>query len=80
MAAIAAYNYIKITKMRQEAQESVHVRHAHDDDAPDSPTSQTSGIIDRDGDTDAENTGLLRDSIDGLDLDVQTHAPANERR
>ncbi|KAF5719568.1 Gog5p-like vanadate resistance protein [Fusarium globosum] len=80
MAAIAAYNYIKITKMRQEAQESVHVRHAHDDDAPDSPTSQTSGIIDRDGDTDAENTGLLRDSIDGLDLDVQSHAPANERR
>lgn len=80
MAAIAAYNYIKITKMRQEAQESVHVRHAHDDDAPDSPTSQTSGIIDRDGDTDAENTGLLRDSIDGLDLDVQPHAPANERR
>ncbi|KAF4449640.1 hypothetical protein F53441_7112 [Fusarium austroafricanum] len=80
MAAIAAYNYIKITKMRQEAQESVHVRHVHDDDAPDSPTSQTSGIIDRDGDTDAENTGLLRDSIDGLDLDIQPHAPANERR
>ncbi|KAF5708908.1 Gog5p-like vanadate resistance protein [Fusarium mundagurra] len=80
MAAIAAYNYIKIAKMRQEAQESVHVRHVQDDDAPDSPTSQTSGIIDRDGDTDAENTGLLRDSIDGLDLDVQPHAPANERR
>ncbi|KAF4344466.1 Gog5p-like vanadate resistance protein [Fusarium beomiforme] len=80
MAAIAAYNYIKITKMRQEAQESVHVRHVHDDDAPDSPMSQTSGIVDRDVDTDAENTVLLRDSIDGLDLDVQPHAPANERR
>ncbi|KAF4955828.1 hypothetical protein FGADI_4223 [Fusarium gaditjirri] len=80
MAAIVAYNYIKIAKMRQEAQESVHVRHVHDNDAPDSPTSQTSGIIDRDGDTDAENTGLLRDSIDGLDLDVQPHTTANERR
>ncbi|RBR14658.1 uncharacterized protein FIESC28_07636 [Fusarium coffeatum] len=77
MAAIAAYNYIKITKMRADAQESVHGRHA-DDDEPGSPGSQTSGIIDRDGNPDAENTGLLRDSIDRLDIDEP--AAASERR
>ncbi|KAM0345241.1 hypothetical protein ACHAPU_006639 [Fusarium lateritium] len=80
MAAIAAYNYIKIRKMREEARESVHVQHADDGDDSDSPGSQTSGIIDRDGDTDAENTGLLRDSIDRLDIDDQPVAAANERR
>lgn len=79
MAAIAAYNYIKITKMRQDAQENVHVRHVNEDE-PDSPGSQISGIVDRDGDTDAENTGLLRDSIDRLDIDESTLATANERR
>ncbi|CAJ0546175.1 Ff.00g096480.m01.CDS01 [Fusarium sp. VM40] len=80
MAAIAAYNYIKITKMRQEARESVHVQHGDDGDESDSHGSQTSGILDRDGDTDAENTGLLRDSIDRLDIDDQPSAAANERR
>jgi solute carrier family 35 protein C2 len=80
MAAIAAYNYIKITKMRQEARESVHVQHGDDGDDSDSHGSQTSGILDRDGDTDAENTGLLRDSIDRLDIDDQPSAAANERR
>ncbi|KAF5674006.1 Gog5p-like vanadate resistance protein [Fusarium heterosporum] len=80
MAAIAAYNYIKINKMRQEARESVHGQHADDGDDSDFPGSQTSGVIDRDGDTDAENTGLLRDSIDRLDIDDQPHAAANERR
>ncbi|KAM0242763.1 hypothetical protein ACHAPO_001185 [Fusarium lateritium] len=79
MAAIAAYNYIKIAKMREEAQENVHDRHA-DEDEPGSPGSQTSGIIDRDGDTDAENTGLLRDSIDRLDIDEPAAATASERR
>ncbi|KAF4979032.1 hypothetical protein FZEAL_4707 [Fusarium zealandicum] len=67
MAAIAAYNYIKITKMREEAQENVHDKHLDDDDDFDSPTSQTSGILDRDGDTDGEASGLLSDSIDRLD-------------
>ncbi|KAM0498039.1 hypothetical protein ACHAP8_006490 [Fusarium lateritium] len=79
MAAIAAYNYIKIAKMREEAQENVHDRHA-DEYEPGSPGSQTSGIIDRDGDTDAENTGLLRDSIDRLDIDEPAAATASERR
>ncbi|KAL6919939.1 hypothetical protein FSST1_003965 [Fusarium sambucinum] len=79
MAAIATYNYIKIAKMREEAQENVHDRHA-DEDEPGSPGSQTSGIIDRDGDTDAENTGLLRDSIDRLDIDEPAAATASERR
>ncbi|QPC75603.1 hypothetical protein HYE68_006355 [Fusarium pseudograminearum] len=79
MAAIAAYNYIKISKMREDAQENVHGRHA-DEDEPGSPGSQTSGIIDRDGDTDAENTGLLRDSIDRLDIDEPAPATASERR
>ncbi|KAM0214351.1 hypothetical protein ACHAPQ_005244 [Fusarium lateritium] len=80
MAAIAAYNYIKISKMRQEARESVHVQHGDDGDDSDSHGSQTSGILDRDGDTDAENTGLLRDSIDRLDIDDQPSMAANERR
>ncbi|KAJ4272128.1 hypothetical protein NW762_000839 [Fusarium torreyae] len=80
MAAIAAYNYVKIKKMREDAQDTVHGRHVDDDDVPDSPTSQTSGIIDGDGDTDAENTGLLRDSIDRLDIDLNSPATASERR
>ncbi|KAF5023589.1 hypothetical protein F66182_4347 [Fusarium sp. NRRL 66182] len=80
MAAIAAYNYIKIAKMREEARDSVHGRHLADEDEPDSPSGQTDGVIDRDGDTDAENTGLLRDSIDRLDIDMQSSVASNERR
>ncbi|KAF5006023.1 hypothetical protein FDECE_7573 [Fusarium decemcellulare] len=84
MAAIAAYNYIKIRKMRQEAQEDVHDRHLAEDDDLDSPTSQSSGVIDRDNDTDAENAGLLHDSIDRLDAfgsDVpQSPVTAHEHR
>ncbi|KAF4964370.1 hypothetical protein FSARC_7695 [Fusarium sarcochroum] len=80
MAAIAAYNYVKIKKMREEAQDTIHGQHVDDDDEPDSPTSQTSGIMDRDGDTDAEDTGLLRDSIDRLDIYPHSPATASERR
>ncbi|RSL93993.1 hypothetical protein BHE90_009749 [Fusarium euwallaceae] len=89
MLAIVAYNYIKIRKMRQEAQEDVHGRHLAEQDEPDSPSSQSSGIIDRDGDTDMENSAFLRDSIDRLDTVtadgdfqplLQPPATANDRR
>lgn len=89
MAAIVAYNYIKIRKMRQDAQEDVHGRHLAEQDEPDSPSSQSSGIIDRDGDTDGENAAFLRDSIDRLDTVtadgdfqplLQPTSTANDRR
>lgn len=89
MAAIVAYNYIKIRKMRQEAQDDVHGRHLAEQDEPDSPSSQSSGIMDRDGDTDGENAAFLGDSVDRLDTVtadgdfqplLQPAATANERR
>jgi solute carrier family 35 protein C2 len=75
--------------MRQEAQEDVHGRHLAEQDEPDSPSSQSSGIIDRDGDTEGENAAFLRDSIDRLDTVtadgdfqplLQPTSTANDRR
>ncbi|KAF7563493.1 hypothetical protein G7046_g645 [Stylonectria norvegica] len=61
MAAIFAYNYIKITKMRQEAQVDVHVRHHVEGDS----NSSGSGSDNEDPDDSVEETaGLLRRSFD----------------
>ncbi|POR31271.1 Putative transporter C22E12.01 [Tolypocladium paradoxum] len=62
MAAIVAYNYVKITKMRQEAQSDVHGRHAGSDLLL--PSSSGSGSeIDID-DSAEETAGLLHQSTD----------------
>ena len=70
LVAIAAYNYLKIAKMRREAQTEVHREHlAEDLDGADdlsSPSHSSSGSgsnSDADGD-DGEDTGLLRPSLD----------------
>ncbi|KAK4190494.1 triose-phosphate transporter family-domain-containing protein [Podospora australis] len=70
LCAIAAYNYIKIRRMRQDAQETVHEGHEHVQLDTDSPSSAFSGSgSDRDGDDDddREDVGLLRRSQDGND-------------
>lgn len=61
MAAIGAYNYVKITKMRQEAQSDVHGRHAGSD--PLSPSSNSGSDIDND-DSAEETAGLLHQGVD----------------
>ncbi|PHH67251.1 hypothetical protein CDD81_3020 [Ophiocordyceps australis] len=59
MAAIIAYNYVKITKMRQDAQVTVHGRHA--ELVPASPSSTNSIGSDVDVDEGLEETaGLLQ--------------------
>jgi len=69
VAAIAAYNYIKITKMRQEAQTTIHREHVQAVSADRFPSSSSSsspvrrGSIDGNSDAegdDAEDVGLLR--------------------
>ena len=85
MFAIVAYNYIKITKMREEAQTDVHDRHLADGDSY--PGSIFSGS-DLDDLEDAEETGLLRehDTLVTTDGDFQpllrspSAGPSNERR
>ncbi|PNY23732.1 transporter [Tolypocladium capitatum] len=63
MAAIVAYNYIKITKMRQEAQSDVRGRQAVSD--PLSLSSNSGSGSDVDNDDGAEETaGLLHQSTD----------------
>jgi solute carrier family 35, member C2 len=68
IAAIAAYNYLKITKMRQEAQTTIHREHVQAVSADRFPSSSSSspvrrGSIDGNSDAegdDAEDVGLLR--------------------
>jgi len=55
MVAIIAYNYIKIKKMREEAQQSVHHGHAHS--GSEQPSSNSSSDVDND--EGGEETGLL---------------------
>ncbi|KAK9439220.1 nucleotide-sugar transporter [Metarhizium brunneum] len=80
MAAIGAYNYVKITKMRQEAQIEVHERHAgvH----PITPISHSGSGSDMDNDESAaETAGLLQrtdeqeQGIVTVDGDVQSDLP-----
>ncbi|KAH7171205.1 triose-phosphate transporter family-domain-containing protein [Dactylonectria macrodidyma] len=67
LAAIIAYNYIKITKMRQEAQENVHERHVGADDIGRGRSrSSTSSDINEDRD----EGGLLRRNEDRRDTFV----------
>lgn len=62
LLAIMTYNYIKITKMRHDAQSNVHEQHATEDEGFD---GQSSGILDSDRDDGAdEAAGLLHDSLD----------------
>ncbi|KAL0938866.1 nucleotide-sugar transporter [Colletotrichum truncatum] len=56
IGAIAAYNYIKITKMREDAQKEVQRDHME--------TSESSGSSGSDNDDGGEETGLLRNSTD----------------
>ncbi|KAH6845269.1 triose-phosphate transporter family-domain-containing protein [Chaetomium sp. MPI-CAGE-AT-0009] len=60
--AIAAYNWIKINKMRSEAQTDVHRGHLAAEDEDGSPSGSGSGS---DRDDDQEDAGLLRRSVDG---------------
>lgn len=61
LGSIAAYNYIKITKMRQEAQEAAHREHIEAVRAFSSPSPSGS---DEEGDHSGEEAGLLRRSTD----------------
>ncbi|KAH7163311.1 triose-phosphate transporter family-domain-containing protein [Dactylonectria estremocensis] len=65
LAAIVAYNYIKITKMRQEAQDHVHDRHVGADDIGRSRSSTSSDINE-----DRDDAGLLRRNEDRRDTVV----------
>ncbi|KAK3336615.1 triose-phosphate transporter family-domain-containing protein [Cercophora scortea] len=68
LAAIGAYNYIKITKMRQEAQTEVHLGHLGQDVAGESsPSGSGSGSRSGSDQDEAEQAGLLRRSIDEED-------------
>lgn len=60
MCAIVAYNYIKISKMREEAQVDVHGRHVDVGDAFTSPSNSGSDAEDMA----EESAGLLRPSRD----------------
>ncbi|RCI15622.1 hypothetical protein L249_3356 [Ophiocordyceps polyrhachis-furcata BCC 54312] len=61
MAAIVAYNYLKITKMRRDAQVNVHGRHS--ESSPLSPSSAAGSPSDLDADDEAdESTRLSRPS------------------
>ncbi|KAK3301083.1 triose-phosphate transporter family-domain-containing protein [Chaetomium fimeti] len=61
IAAIAAYNWIKINKMRNEAQTDVRRGHLATEDDDMSPSGSGSGS---DRDDDQEDAGLLRRSVD----------------
>lgn len=60
LGAIAAYNYVKISKMRREARNDAHGRYQPAD--PSLPSSGSSS--DEDDDGNEETTGLLRPSSD----------------
>ncbi|KFA48471.1 hypothetical protein S40293_00401 [Stachybotrys chartarum IBT 40293] len=61
LAAIVAYNYVKISKMRQEAQATAHDRYD-----PTEPSSPSTSASDMETD-DAEEAGLLRKSYEQPD-------------
>ncbi|KAJ9161381.1 TPT-domain-containing protein [Coniochaeta hoffmannii] len=63
LGSIAAYNYIKITKMRQEAQEAAHREHIEALNAFSSSSNSGSGS-DEDGEHSGEEAGLLRRSLE----------------
>ncbi|KAK5990937.1 putative transporter C22E12.01 [Cladobotryum mycophilum] len=69
MVAIAAYNYIKIKKMREEAQVQVHVRVGDVDSS--SPMSNSASDIDND--STEETAGLLQNNIEMSEAPVITH-------
>lgn len=56
IGAICAYNWIKISKMREEAETNAYERHQVDDDDLTSPSSSSTDIEDDEG---GEETGLL---------------------
>jgi len=66
IAAIGAYNYIKITKMRREAITNVHHEHlvAADPDAAVEEPRRRDSDAEVAGDEGEETTGLLRQSLD----------------
>lgn len=61
LGSIAAYNYIKITKMRQEAQEKAHREHI---EAVSAFSSTSASASDDDGEHSGEVAGLLRRSTE----------------
>lgn len=58
--AIVAYNYVKISKMRQDAQVDVHGRYVTDADASLSPSSNSGSDMDLDAEDIMEETAGLR--------------------
>lgn len=73
LCAIAAYNWIKIRRMRADAQANVHEGQEHAMLDTDSPSSSSGSGSERDGDDDddddREDVGLLRRSLDENDND-----------
>lgn len=73
LAAIIAYNYLKISKMRQEAQGSTYAEHHPVE------TSPSSSASDNEDDAGEETAGLLRNSVERAeplitsDGDIQTN-------
>lgn len=63
MAAIAAYNYIKISSMREKARDEVHERHVVTEDQ-----FAIQSSTDSDAESDEEGAGLLRRSEDRRDV------------
>ncbi|RDA86629.1 hypothetical protein CP532_1043 [Ophiocordyceps camponoti-leonardi (nom. inval.)] len=60
MAAIVAYNYLKITKMRQDAQVNVHGRHSESSPlSPSSGAGSASDLDEADDDDEADETTRL---------------------
>ncbi|QUC18284.1 uncharacterized protein UV8b_02525 [Ustilaginoidea virens] len=76
IAAIGAYNYVKITKMRHDAQTKVHERHTGSDSVPVVPISQYGRGSDGENDDLAEETaGLLLQNSEQDQSFVTPHPP-----
>ena len=67
LAAIGAYNWIKISKMRQEAQNDLHLSHMGAEDPAPGPFSSSNSSSDVDGEDAAEDAGLLAHNTDTED-------------
>ncbi|KAH8881244.1 TPT-domain-containing protein [Thozetella sp. PMI_491] len=65
LAAIGAYNWIKISKMRREAQDDVHRGHMDMSEGAPGAFSSSNSTSDADGEDAGEDAGLLRRSNDG---------------
>lgn len=76
LAAIAAYNWIKISKMRQEAQAEAHRGHLNKDTSDNGFSSSNNSGGEEDADGGGEETGLLRHSTDVEENEFTTDGDA----